>query len=81
MNSPRRLAIILWIFLFVFCLRVLGQMLVPFAGVSWLPPMEAWIPRNSRVFIQSDRLGFFTKIDFDDARVVLHVIDRTLAQH
>ena len=42
MNAPRRLAILLWILLFAFCLRVLGQMLVAFAGVSWLPPMEAW---------------------------------------
>jgi hypothetical protein len=42
MDSPRRLATLLWILLFAFCLRVLGQVLVAFAGVSWLPPMEAW---------------------------------------
>lgn len=42
MYSPRRLAILLWTLLFVFCLRVLSQMLVAFVGVSWLPPMEAW---------------------------------------
>lgn len=42
MYSPRRFAILLWTLLFVFCLRVLGQMLVAFVGVSWLPPMEAW---------------------------------------
>ena len=42
MNSPRKLAILLWVLLFAFCLRVFGQMLVAFAGVSWLPPMEAW---------------------------------------
>ena len=42
MNAPRRLAILLWVLLFAFCLRVLGQMLVAFVGISWLPPMEAW---------------------------------------
>jgi hypothetical protein len=42
MNSPRKLAILLWVLLFAFCLRVFGQMLVAFAGVYWLPPMEAW---------------------------------------
>ena len=42
MNAPRRLTILLWVLLFAFCLRVLGQMLVAFVGISWLPPMEAW---------------------------------------
>ena len=42
MYAPRRLAILLWILLFAFCLRVLGQMLVAIVGVSWLPPMESW---------------------------------------
>jgi hypothetical protein len=42
MYSPRGLAILLWTLLFAFCLRVLGQMLVAFVGVSWLPPMESW---------------------------------------
>ncbi|THJ24845.1 MAG: hypothetical protein CAF45_003365 [Nitrospira sp. CG24E] len=42
MSAPRRLAVLLWILLFAFCLRVVGQMLVAFVGVSWLPPMEAW---------------------------------------
>ena len=42
MYTPRRLAILLWILLFAFCLRVLGQMLVAIVGVSWLPPMESW---------------------------------------
>lgn len=27
---------------FLFALRVLGQMLVAFLGVTWLPPMEQW---------------------------------------
>src|SRR5438034_9710607 len=42
-NSPtKRYARILWGLLFLFCLRVLGQMLVAFFGVSFLPPMEEW---------------------------------------
>lgn len=38
----RRHAPLLWILLFLFCLRVLGQILVAFAGVTFLPPMEDW---------------------------------------
>jgi hypothetical protein len=33
---------ILWVFLGLFCLRVLGQILVAFFDVSFLPPMEQW---------------------------------------
>jgi uncharacterized protein len=29
--------------LFLFCLRVLGQILVAFFGVTFLPPMEEWM--------------------------------------
>jgi hypothetical protein len=36
------LVVLLWALLAAFCLRVLGQALVSFAGVTWLPPMEAW---------------------------------------
>ncbi|MEW6246549.1 MAG: hypothetical protein AB1555_07555 [Nitrospirota bacterium] len=36
---PRKLVVLLWALLFAFCLRVLGQALVAFAGVTWLPPM------------------------------------------
>jgi len=32
----------LWGLLGLFVLRVLGQALVAFAGVQWLPPMQAW---------------------------------------
>jgi hypothetical protein len=32
----------LWGLLFAFCLRVLGQAVVAYAGVSWLPSMEEW---------------------------------------
>jgi uncharacterized protein len=36
----------LWVLatlLFLFCLRVLGQVLVAFLHVSFLPPMEEWM--------------------------------------
>jgi len=32
----------LWLLLGLFCVRVLGQMLVAFLHVSFLPPMEEW---------------------------------------
>jgi len=41
-NSPSRFAVVLWVLLFLFCCRVIGQMLVAFWGVSFLPPMEEW---------------------------------------
>jgi hypothetical protein len=37
-----RLAPVLWVLLAVFCLRVMGQALVAFAGATWLPPMRHW---------------------------------------
>ena len=39
---PRRYAPWLWFLLALFCLRVIGQMLVAFYHVSFLPPMEEW---------------------------------------
>lgn len=72
MNSPRRLAILLWIFLFAFCLRVLGQMLVAFAGVSWLPPMEAWysglMPYPYLLPSQFLIIALYSKVCFDFTR-------------
>ena len=41
-KPPRRLVWLLWALLFAFCCRVLGQALVAFVHVTWLPPMEAW---------------------------------------
>ena len=41
-SGPRKLAPLLWFLLFLFVLRVVGQILVVFASVTWLPPMEAW---------------------------------------
>jgi hypothetical protein len=38
----RRYSIVLGILAFAFFLRVLGQVLVAFFGVDFLPPMDAW---------------------------------------
>ncbi len=38
----RRYPFLLWLLFGLFCLRVAGQMLVAFAGVRFLPPMEEW---------------------------------------
>ncbi len=40
--DARRTGIILSALLFLFSLRVLGQMLVAFLDVTWLPPMHQW---------------------------------------
>ena len=42
-TSSAHLAPVLWLLLFGFVLRVAGQMLVAFCGVTWLPPMDAWM--------------------------------------
>jgi uncharacterized protein len=42
LTDPRALAPLLWILLGLFILRVAGQMLVAFAGVHFLPPMQEW---------------------------------------
>ena len=45
-SSPsihRRYFWLLTTLLFLFCLRVLGQILVAFFGVKFLPPMEEWM--------------------------------------
>jgi len=38
----QRLAPILWLLLFLFILRVIGQLLVVLNLVDFLPPMEKW---------------------------------------
>ncbi|MFQ5931772.1 MAG: hypothetical protein ACE5MM_05160, partial [Nitrospiraceae bacterium] len=39
---PANYAAWLWVLLGLFCLRVIGQMLVAFFNVPFLPPMEEW---------------------------------------
>ena len=72
MSSPRRLAVLLWMLLIAFCLRVVGQMLVAFVGVSWLPPMEAWysglMPYPYLLPAQFLIMGLFSKVCFDFTR-------------
>ncbi|HUO85759.1 MAG TPA: hypothetical protein VM617_00075, partial [Thermoanaerobaculia bacterium] len=41
-SDPVGLAPWLWALLGLFVLRVAGQVLVAFARVRWLPPMEQW---------------------------------------
>ncbi len=41
--SPGKLAPLLWLLLIAFVGRVVGQALVAFADVRWLPLMEAWM--------------------------------------
>jgi len=41
-RSPRRLAPALWALLVLFALRVVGQALVVFLHVPWLPPEREW---------------------------------------
>ena len=41
-DDPKRLAPVLWTLLVLFILRVLGQALVAFFHVSFLPPMQEW---------------------------------------
>jgi hypothetical protein len=40
--SPKQYAFVLGALAFAFLLRVVGQMLVAFVGVEFLPPMSAW---------------------------------------
>ena len=54
---------------FLFTLRVLGQVLVAFAGVAWLPAMEQWfsglIPYPALLAIQLLMLILMVKITAD----------------
>ena len=40
--DPRFAGMFLWIFLALFLLRVLGQVVVVLRAPRWLPPMEQW---------------------------------------
>lgn len=71
-DAPHKLAILLWILLFAFCLRVFGQMLVAFGGVSWLPPMESWysglMPYRYLLPAQFLIIGLYSKVCLDFTR-------------
>jgi hypothetical protein len=67
-----RYAFVLWLLTFLFFLRVLGQFLVAFFDVSFLPPMEQWysglIPYPILLFTQILILIFQVKVCTDFSR-------------
>jgi hypothetical protein len=76
MSAPRY-ALWLWLLLGLFCLRVLGQMLVAFAGVTFLPPMKEWqsglLPYPVLLLSQFAIIGLFAKVaaDFTQQKGIL----------
>lgn len=58
--------------LFLFCLRVAGQIMVAFFHVDFLPPMEQWysglLPYPILLICQFLVIGIFAKICFDLSR-------------
>ena len=68
-NHSRTYAIWLVALLILFCFRVAGQMLVAFAGVTFLPPMEEWysglLPYPFLLPTQFVIIFLFGKICFD----------------
>jgi uncharacterized protein len=65
----RRYSRVLLILVFLFCLRVIGQMLVAFLHVSFLPPMKEWfsglLPYPELVVSQSLIILLFSKVYLD----------------
>ncbi|MBA3855621.1 MAG: hypothetical protein C0507_01810 [Cyanobacteria bacterium PR.3.49] len=63
---------ILCFLLFLFCLRVVGQILVAFFHVDFLPPMDQWysglLPYPILLICQFLIVGIFAKICFDLCR-------------
>jgi hypothetical protein len=63
---------LLWALLGLFALRVLGQALVAFFGVTWLPPMQRWyagvIPYEVLLPSQLLILALMVKICIDFTR-------------
>jgi hypothetical protein len=72
MNPPRRLVWLLWLLLSAFCCRVLGQALVAFLDVTWLPPMEEWysglMPYPLLLPAQLFIIAVYTKVCWDFTR-------------
>jgi hypothetical protein len=76
-SDPRRYSRGLLLLLFLFCLRVIGQMLVAFLHVSFLPPMKEWfsglLPYPELLVSQFLIILLFSKIwsDFHRGGVIL----------
>ena len=73
MSRPTRaIAPWLWLLFGLFCLRVLGQMLVVFAKVSFLPPMKEWqsglLPYPVLLVSQLVIIAVFSKVAADFTR-------------
>jgi hypothetical protein len=68
-RRPPVSALVLTALTVLFAARVVGQALVAFAGVPWLPPMDAWysglLPYPVLLPIQLVILGFQAAIDRD----------------
>jgi len=72
---PEPSALVLIALTTLFFARVLGQALVAFAGVTWLPPMEAWhaglLPYPVLLPVQVLILLLQVKLDIDAARATV----------
>jgi len=68
-NNTSTISTVLSILLFLFFLRVLGQILVAFFHVSFLPPMEQWysglLPYPFLLVCQFAIIFLFAKVCFD----------------
>lgn len=71
-SEAQRLVPWLWFLLGLFCLRVLGQALVAFWGVKFLPPMEEWysglIPYRPLLALQALLIILYGKVCLDFSR-------------
>jgi len=71
-RPPVGYAVALWCLLFLFCLRVVGQALVAFLGVSYLPAMQAWqsglLPYGWLLLSQIVIIGAYGKVCIDFSR-------------
>ena len=69
---PRRYPLLLGTFTFLFACRVLGQLVVAFADVAWLPPFERWysglMPYAALLPVQVAMIAVMLKIVWDFAR-------------
>lgn len=68
-SDSRRFSFVLLTLLFLFCLRVIGQMLVAFLHVPFLPPMKEWfsglLPYPELLASQFLIILLFVKVCFD----------------
>ena len=74
MQAPNFYGYTLFLFLGLFCLRVLGQILVILYHPRWLPPMEQWysglIPYQFLLPIQRTMIILMGKMSYDLTRQV-----------